>query len=103
MQKTKFEKFEKTKGGTLGKIEKNQRGDPWKNRKIFRFFIIKISGKKIPHDQKTRVLDAASRAEWVLGCSTAELQKRDIADIKNFYLIFGSLKFLLLNGIDFIV
>ena len=32
-----------------------------------------------------------------------ELQKRDIADIKNFYLIFGSLKFLLLNGIDFIV
>ena len=61
--KKKFEKIEKTKGGTLGKIEKNQRGDPWKKPKIFRFFIMKISGKKIPLDQKTRVLDAASRAE----------------------------------------
>ena len=33
MQKTKFKKLEKPKGGPLEKSEKNQKGDPWKNPK----------------------------------------------------------------------
>ena len=38
MQKTKFEKIGKTKGGTLGKTEKNHRGDPWKIKNFSVFF-----------------------------------------------------------------
>ena len=42
MQKPKFEKIVKTKGGgTLGKIEKNQRGEgPLENQKFSIFFFI---------------------------------------------------------------
>ena len=58
-QKSKIRKNGKTKGGTLGKIEKNQRGDPWKIKKFFGKKI--FFGKKFSMAKKANVIYNSTR------------------------------------------